>query len=83
MSLFDDLSSLSERTASEDEGDSDSGPDEVAPPDDSDISAPPSPQLAPSAGPLSRHLCLRTLLHDGPPGSLEGIYRDLRDPEDP
>ena len=43
MSLFDDLSSLSEWTAS---GDSDLGLDEVVLPDDSDVSdvsTPPSP----------------------------------------
>jgi hypothetical protein len=43
MSLFSDLSSLSESTASKNKGDSDSGPDKVAPPDDSDYSASPSP----------------------------------------
>jgi hypothetical protein len=47
MSLFDDLSSLSEWTASEDKGDSDSGPDEVVLPNNSNASTPPSPQLAP------------------------------------
>jgi Transposase len=47
MSLFDDLSSLLEWT--EWDSASDLGLDEVAPPD-SDVSIPPSPQLAPSAG---------------------------------
>jgi hypothetical protein len=42
MSLFDNLSSLSEWTAFKD---SDLGPDEVVLPDYSDVSTPPSPQL--------------------------------------
>jgi hypothetical protein len=48
MSLFDNLSSLLEWTASKDKGDSDLRLDEVAPLNDSNISAPLSPQLAPS-----------------------------------
>ncbi len=50
MGLFVDLSSLSEWA--EWDSDSDSRPDKVAPPD-SDVSVPPSPQLAPLARPSS------------------------------
>jgi hypothetical protein len=56
MSLFDNLSDLSEWSefdfSSDNEQDSDSGLDKVAL-DDSNASPPPSPQLAPSTGPSS------------------------------